>query len=102
MTGQLLLDFDAAQSRKDHGQAAALSVAGDDWKAEATRITLAMRGEFQAEDVRALCTLQPASHYAWGGMFSQLAKQGLIEAVGYRATKSVKTHAHKTSVYRVK
>lgn len=101
----MTLDFEEATRRKEAGLAVAEQAASDQWKAHVRAVTLGMNGEFMAEDVRALCEAAdyPAtSPNHWGMQFRNMAREGVIVALGYRATRSPATHGHPARFYRVK
>ena len=99
---QLLLDFTEATRRKEAGLALAESATDPRWEAEVRQIVSTMRGEFMAEDVRALCQIEAASPKHWGAVFRNLAREGVIEATGYRACSAPKTKGHPARTYRVR
>lgn len=61
--------------------------------------------EFLAEVIREKLESivdQPRSHHAWGALVSKLIKMGDIVPTGeFQPTRSRKTHAHRTAVYRM-
>lgn len=81
----------------------------EDWIARAIecfrRHRLIFPSEFLAEVIREkLLPLvdHPLSHHAWGALTTRLIKAGLIIPTGeFRATRSRKTHGHRTAVYRI-
>jgi|TARA_R110000822_G_scaffold102495_17_gene228935 hypothetical protein len=78
-------------------------MASADWTAAAMIETLAMTGEFIAEDVRmALATRGIVPHpNAWGAFFNHAQLAGVIEATGeWKAMRSPRSHRRKTQVYR--
>jgi hypothetical protein len=125
---QLLLDYETTQQRRQSGQSAALSAAGDDWKAEATplqdgldgaeaaakaqsewfhkqvrNVLKSMPHEFAIEELRAACQalgIKPTTHKTWGGMANSLRADGLIEFAYERRAKSRQTHGKRVIVYR--
>jgi len=60
--------------------------------------------EFLAETIREKllpAVGMPISHHAWGALTSRAIKLGMIVPTGdFRATRSARTHGHRTAVYR--
>lgn len=81
----------------------------EDWMQRAIacfeRHRLIFPSEFLAEVIREkLLPLVdfPVSHHAWGALTARLMKMGMIVPTGeFRATRSRKTHGHRTAVYRI-
>lgn len=98
MTAQLEL----GEALRDEGVARADQAADDAWKAEVDRVIrrLAARGApFTSDDVRAAGVPEPASHKAWGGRYTALAKAGVIRAVGWQTSSNPATHARPVRVW---
>lgn len=103
MTEPDLFSAAAARAARDAGIARAAANAGEFMSLGLTLIAAMPPGEYQGEDIRRFLNARgvfPHKHNAYGALIRDALRRGLIAATGrFEATKSLKTHAHKTQVY---
>ncbi len=66
------------------------------------QVVAAKLKEFTADDIREAHLDQPKHANAWGALLSIAAKKGLIEPVGFTASKAESTHGRIVRVWRKK
>lgn len=112
MKSQLELDYTKASEERDAGIERAVSHANavtanwSDIAFEKLKEFLQIFSDpFQAEEVRSFAAVddefpEPPSRRAWGGVIRTAARKGLIKRIGFKNTKSVKSHCTPSSLWQ--
>lgn len=112
MKAQLELDYTKASQERDAGIERAVSHANsvsNGWSDIAfnklKEFLQIFSDPFQAEEVRSFAAVdddfpEPPSRRAWGGVIRTAAHRGLIKKVGFKNTKSVRSHCTPAALWQ--